>query len=73
MLLLQRVEGVRTDVELVFVEPLLKEGVDEAIRAVPAERAVYLATDTPAAYYQLERVRAAFTLEREGVVVRVVR
>jgi hypothetical protein len=73
MLLLQRVEGVRPDVELVFVEPLLKKGVDEAIRAVPAERAVYLATDTPAAYYQLERVRAAFTLEREGVVVRVVR
>ena len=73
MLALQRVEGVRTDVELRFVEPLLKTGVAESIRAIPVDRAVYLASDTPAAYYQLDRVRAAFALERQGVVVRVVR
>jgi len=73
MLALQRVEGLRPDVELRFVEPLLKTGVAESIGAIPAGRAVYLATDTPGAYYQIDRVRAAFGLERQGVVVRVVR
>lgn len=73
LLLLQRVEGVRGDVELRFVEKLLKPGVAEFIAGVPPERAVYLGTDTPAAYYQLDRVKAAYGLQREGVVVRVVR
>ena len=73
ILLLQRVEGVRTDVEVRFVEKLFKPGVAEFISGVPPERAVFLGTDTPAAYYQLDRVNAAYGLKREGVVVRVVR
>lgn len=72
--LLQAVEGARPDVTVQWVEPLMWRGtVLQAIDAWPCAQPVYLATDTPAAYYQIDAVRAQHTLTPEGVVFRVSR
>ncbi|GIX30229.1 MAG: hypothetical protein KatS3mg124_0701 [Porticoccaceae bacterium] len=72
LLFLQRVERVRPDVEVVFAERLWGEGVDRWIARQGPARRVFLATDRPPAYYQLERVRARFGLRRWGWAVELV-
>lgn len=66
LLFVQTTEGLRPDVGLVFVERLFREGVDNWIARQPCDRPVVLATDRPASYYQLDRVRQRFGLEPIG-------
>ena len=73
LLFLQLVEGRRPDVRIQFVEPLFRHGVDRYIAQVPCDRAVYLATDDPPDYYELPAITRQFALERQKVVVRVIR
>jgi len=67
----QAVEAQRTDVQLVFVERLLAQGVDSWIDDQPCDRRVFLATDTPGRYYQLDRVRQRFEVRPEGSIFEV--
>ena len=67
----QAVEHQREDVELVFVEMLLSGGVDNYINTQINSRAIYLATNNPGRYYQLDRIQARFNISRVGVVYHV--
>ena len=73
LLYLQLIEGVRTDVRLIFVEWYLKPGVDQLIASIPCQQSVYLATDTPPEYYQLDRLQQRYDVVPAGTVFRVVR
>lgn len=69
---LQAIEGVRRDVKLLWVEPLTWRGsVASYIAQAPCTQPLYLATDTPAEYYQLREVEKRWPLEKRGVVVEV--
>lgn len=67
----QAVEGLRTDVELVFVERLLSEGVHNWIASQSCDRRIFLATNTPAQYYQLDRIEARFDVQPSGSIFEV--
>ncbi len=78
LLLLQTVEGMRPDVKLVWAERLMWHStIRDYIEGVPCMPpvipSVYLATDIPAAYYQLDELRKYYPIERQGVIVQVVR
>ncbi len=69
--LVQAVEHQREDVELAYVERLLSGGVDNYINTHINSRAIYLATNNPGRYYQLDRIQARFNISRIGVVYHV--
>jgi hypothetical protein len=72
--LLQAVEAVRPDVTLVWAEPLMWRGtMREYIERLPCAQPVYLATDTPADYYQLDALRKHYTITKIGLIVQVER
>lgn len=68
---IQAVEGVRPDVKLVFVERLLKDGVVAYIERLDCKIPVYLATDTPPEYYQLDQFQPPFSLSKNGILLSV--
>jgi hypothetical protein len=61
---LQSVENVRNDVEVVFVESLFDGpfGVSNYLGKTLPNRRIYLATDEPNSYYQLDTVLLKFTI-----------
>ena len=71
MLFMQKVEHLREDVELSFVERQLGVGVDKYVAQEIERRPVYFATDDPPRYYQLDKIEKRFTLTKEGVVFRL--
>ena len=72
--LLQAVEVVRPDVKLVWAEPLMWYGtMQQYIEGIPCQQPVYLATDTPAEYYQLDALRKQYTITPAGVIFQVAR
>jgi hypothetical protein len=73
LLFLQAVEKQRPDVKIVFVEPLYSQGVDNFIDEQLEYKPVYLATDNPGRYYQLDRLEKRFSLRQVGSVFRVYR
>ncbi len=68
LLYYQKVKQCGQGVEIVFVEQLLKEGVDTYAGMRLASTRVFLATNTPPAYYQLDRILQRFTLAPRGPV-----
>jgi Protein of unknown function (DUF2723) len=73
LLFLQAVEKQRPDVKIVFVEPLFPQGVDNFINEQLIYKPVYLATNNPGRYYQLNRIEKRFTLRQVGSVFRIYR
>ena len=72
--LLQAVEAVRPDVKLVWTERIMWLGtVAQYIAKQPCNQPIYLATDTPENYYQLNDIRAHYTVTKLGIVSRVER
>jgi Protein of unknown function (DUF2723) len=68
---LQAVEKQRPDVKIVFVERLFPQGVDNFINEQLKYKPVYLATNNPGRYYQLNRIEKRFKLRQIGSVFRV--
>lgn len=73
LMYIQQIESVRRDVEIVFVERLLPQGVATYIEKQIHDRQVYLATNTPARYYQLGEIEKQFKIEKDGVVYEILR
>ena len=70
---LQRVEGRRPDVAIVFVQPLCQgDSVVRCLEGWTERRPTYLATDEPAEYYCLDRIRTRFRLSPVPPVFRVI-
>ncbi len=61
---LQLVENIRNDVEIVFVESLFDGpfGVSNYLQKTIPNRRIYLATNEPKSYYQLDTVLLNFTI-----------
>jgi hypothetical protein len=70
---MQRAEGQRPDVKLVFVQPLLESGVDSFISEELSQTPIYLATNAPRRYYQIDAIERKFKLEQHGVVYKVIK
>lgn len=71
---MQVVEGLRPDVKLVWEEHLYWiSTVVNYIDSLPCNQSVYLATNTPAEYYQLSDILKRHRIQRVGVVFKVVR
>lgn len=73
LMYVQTIDSMRPDVEIVFVEKILSEGVDNYIDRKLNFKYVYLATNTPASYYQLDKVKEKFNIDEVGVVFFVAR
>jgi hypothetical protein len=72
MLYLQRVEGIRPDVQLVWVEPLQKQdAVVDFIKTTIAKKPLYLAAVEPMHYYDYDRVRRYYQAEQDGLLYRL--
>lgn len=71
---IQAVEKMRPDVELIWVERLFWQGsIPHYINAQPCDKPIFLATNTPPHYYQLEEILKQYSITQVGVVYRVER
>lgn len=74
LLFLQTAEHQRRDVTLLWSEPLAWKGpIAKAVEAIPCTKPVYLATDTPAEYYQLWELKKRYGFVRKGLVLQLLR
>lgn len=73
ILLVQTVENFRTDVQVHFVENLFSEGIDSWINKQECGRRVFIATDDPPQYYQLDKIQNMFDITRFESVYEVQR
>jgi hypothetical protein len=72
LLFMQRIEHVRPDVSVVFIEPLLPgDRILAFLHEQMQIRPVYFATNAPAEYYGLDRVYRDFRLEERTPVFRL--
>jgi hypothetical protein len=67
----QAIDGLRLDVELIFVERLLSEGVENWIANQACDRPIFLASNRPASYYQLDQIQARFDVQPYGSIFEV--
>lgn len=71
---MQAVENMRPDVELVWVERLRwRSSVVDYINSIDCKQSVYLATNTPPQYYQLEDILKHYSIKQVRVVFKVER
>lgn len=73
LMVLQKTEGRRLDVELVFVERYLKSGVVNYIANNYKSKNIYLATNNPPRYYQLDQILDKYNLVKSGIVYHVIK
>ncbi len=71
LLFVHAVGGVRPDVQVIETGAVFAQGIAAYIATVPCDRAVYLASDSPPVYYQLDRVATAYRLVPAGGLFRV--
>jgi hypothetical protein len=71
---MQAVENMRPDVNLVWVENLRwRSSVLDYIKTIDCKQSVYLATNTPPQYYQLEEILKQYRIKQVGVVFQIER
>lgn len=70
---IQDIEGFRKDVRIVFVEPLLKSGIDDYLRKQDCKMPIQLATNDPPEYYHLEKIERTFDIVEQGSLIKIER
>lgn len=68
----QKIENIRSDVKLLWVERLFRKDITNYISNIDCSVDVFLASDTPPEYYKLNELLQKFSVVKQGSIFKVV-